>query len=104
MTCLDSLTYQKGVFTNAAVQLGNIVLNSQAFWIWSTILTIMLVMLWLTVFFATVFGVLNGKILSLDRGWRGAYYESSAESEKQQQEKEHQEAQNQQSNGRDHEG
>jgi len=30
----------QGVFTNAAVQLGNVVLNSQAFWIWSTILTI----------------------------------------------------------------
>ena len=91
------------MFTNAGVQLGNVVLNSQAFWIWSTILTILLVMLWLAVFFATIFGVLNGKMLGLDRGWRVVYYESSAESEKAQQEKEQQEKQKQQSNGRDHE-
>jgi hypothetical protein len=55
------------------------------------------VILWLAVFFATVVGVLNGKLLSLDRGWRAAYYESSAESEKEQQEKQ------QHDSGRDHE-
>jgi hypothetical protein len=59
-------------------------------------------MLWLAVFFATVVGVLNGRMLGLDRGWRAVYHESSAESEKEQQKKEQQENQKQQSNGRDY--
>jgi len=66
-------------------------------------LTILLVVLWLAVFFATVVGVLNGRMLGLDRGWRAVYHESSAESEKDQQEKEQKEKQKQQSNGWDHE-
>ena len=82
------------MFTYAAVQLGNAVLSSQAFWIWLTILTVSLVMLWLA--------VLNGKMLGLDRGWRAVYHESSVESENEQQEKEQQGKQKQQSNGRDH--
>ena len=57
-------------------------------------------MLWLAVFFATIVGVLNGKMLGLDRGWRAVYHESSAESEKEQQMKEQEEKQKQQSNGR----
>lgn len=59
--------------------------------------------LWLAVFLATVVGVLNGKMLGLDRGWRAVYHESSAESEKEQQEKEQQEKQKQQSNRQNHE-
>jgi len=55
-------------------------------------------MLWLAVFFATVVCVVNGKILSLGRGRRAVYHESSAENEKEQQEQ-----QKQQSNGREHE-
>ena len=69
----------QGVFTNAAVQLGNVVLNSQAFWIWSTILTILLVMLWLAECFTTIYGVSNDRMLGLDRGWRAVCHESSAE-------------------------
>lgn len=68
------------------MQLGNVVLNSQAFNIWSTILTVILVILWLALFFATATGVVNGKLLELDRGWRANYYKSSAEIEKHQQE------------------
>jgi len=59
-------------------------------------------MLWLAVFFATVVGVLNGRMLGLDRGWRAVYHESRAESEKEQQKKEQQGNQKQQSNGRDY--
>lgn len=64
-------------------------------------------MLWLAVFFATVVGVLNGKMLGLDRGWRAVYHESSAESEKEQQKKEQQkkeqqDKQKQQNNDQDH--
>lgn len=68
------------------MQLGNVVLNSQAFNIWSTILTVILVIFWLALFFATAIGVVNGKLLELDRGWRASYYKSSAEIEKHQQE------------------
>ena len=59
--------------------------------------------LWLTVFLATVVGILNGKMLGLDRGWRAVYHESSAESEKEQQEMEQQEKQKQQNNRQNHE-
>lgn len=68
------------------MQLGNVVLNSQAFNIWSTILTVILVIFWLALLFATAIGVVNGKLLELDRGWRADYYKSSAEIEKHQQE------------------
>ena len=82
----QSLIVQQGVYTNAAVQLGNVVLNSRAFWIWSTILTIILVILWLTISAATAVGLFTGKLVELDRGWRANYYESSAENEKHEQE------------------
>lgn len=66
------MVFPWGVFTNAAVQLG-VVLHSRAFWIWSAILTVILVIIWLANSLATVVGVCNGKVLGLDRGWRAEY-------------------------------
>ncbi|KAK5130042.1 hypothetical protein LTR08_002516 [Meristemomyces frigidus] len=77
-----SLVFPWGVYTNAAVQLGNVVLNSRAFWVWSTILTLLLVIIWLANLFAMVVGTFNGTLLELDRGWKAEYYESGAEHEK----------------------
>ncbi|KAK3679664.1 Plasma membrane sulfite pump involved in sulfite metabolism [Recurvomyces mirabilis] len=76
-----SLVFPWGVYTNAAVQLG-VVLNSRAFWVWSTVLALILVILWLGNAFASCFGVVTGKVLGLDKGWGGKYYTSSAEEEK----------------------
>ena len=76
-----SLVFPWGVFTNAAIELG-LILNSQAFKVLAAILTVFLVVLWLLNAGATVVGLVNGKMLGLDRGWTGKYYVSSAEQEK----------------------
>ena len=72
------------MYTNGAIQLG-LVLNSRAFWVWSTVLTLLLVIIWLMNAFASILGIANGKLLGLDRGWRATYYTHSAEEEKQEQ-------------------
>lgn len=69
-----SMVFPWGVFTNGAVELG-VVLNSRTFNIWSTILTVLLVMIWLANAGGTLVGVFNGKLLNLDRGWRAQYFE-----------------------------
>ena len=76
-----SIIFPWGVYTNAAVQLG-VVLNSIAFWYVSTILAVFLVIFWLANAGASVLGIANGKVLGLDKGWRGTYWSSSAEQEK----------------------
>lgn len=76
-----SMVFPWGVYTNAAVELG-VVLDSRAFWVWSTVLTLMLVILWLANAFASVYGSANGKLLELPRGWGATYYSSGAEDEK----------------------
>ena len=76
------------------MQLG-VLLDSQAFNIWSTVLAVLLVIIWLANAGGTVLGIANGKLLGLDRGWRAQYYVSSAENEKDQQQQSEQ-------NGRSH--
>lgn len=76
-----SIVFPWGVYTNGAVQLG-VVLNSRAFWVWQTVLLLLLICIWLANVAATFIGVLNGHVLNLDRGWNGKYYSSSAEEEK----------------------
>lgn len=76
-----SMVFPWGVYTNGAVELG-VVLNSRAFWVWSTVLLLMMLVLWFGNAVATVIGVANGKLVNLDRGWGGTYYAHSAEEEK----------------------
>jgi len=76
-----SMVFPWGVYTNAAVQLG-VVLNSRAFWVWQTVLLLLLICIWLANVAATLFGVGKGYMLNLDHGWRGTYHSNSAEGEK----------------------
>ena len=52
----------QGVYTNAAVQLGKL-LDSPAFRVWSTVLAIMLVIIWLACAAFTLKGVFLGTLL-----------------------------------------
>lgn len=74
-----SMVFPWGVYTSGAIELG-VVLNSRAFWVWSTILTIVLVILWLVNAGATVVGVLSGTLLGLDGGWGAQYFEKKEQS------------------------
>jgi len=85
------MVFPWGVYTNGAVELG-VVLNSRAFWVWSTVLTLILVILWIANAFASIVGVSNGKLLELDRGWRAMYYMHSAEEEKEAAGQDHQQS------------
>lgn len=76
-----SMVFPWGVYTNGAVELG-VILNSRAFWVWSTVLLLLLLVLWLANVFASIVGVANGKLLELDRGWGGTYYSHNVEEEK----------------------
>lgn len=76
-----SMVFPWGVYTNGAVELG-VVLNSRAFWVWSTVLLLLMLVLWFGNALATIIGVANGKLVNLDRGWKGTYYSHSAEEEK----------------------
>ena len=69
-----SMVFPWGVFTNSAIELG-VILNSRAFWVWSTILTIILVVLWLVNAGAMIVGVFSGTLVGLDGGWRAQYFE-----------------------------
>ncbi|KAK0774374.1 Plasma membrane sulfite pump involved in sulfite metabolism [Friedmanniomyces endolithicus] len=79
-----SLVFPWGVYTNAAVQLG-VTLNSRAFWVWQTVLALLLVIIWLGNAFATIVGLGTGAVIGLNKGWAGHYHTSNAEEEKQQQ-------------------
>ncbi|CAK4017508.1 voltage-dependent anion channel [Lecanosticta acicola] len=78
-----SLVFPWGVYTNAAVELG-MILDSVAFNVWSTVLTVLLVLLWLVNAAATIAGLLNGKLLGLEKGWRGVYLDEVKEDEEKQ--------------------
>lgn len=67
----------QGVYTNAAIEFG-ISLPSKAFNIWSTVLTTLLVILWLLNMGASITGLLSGKLLGLGRGWRATYTDDRA--------------------------
>jgi len=58
------LRLNQGVYTNAAVQLG-VLLDSSAFKVWSTVLLVALVIIWLANSILTAKGVLSGKLLGL---------------------------------------
>ena len=58
---------------------------------WSTVLTLLLVILWLAVSAATMLGVFSGTLLELQNGWRGQYFEHNAETEKRVEEEEQEE-------------
>ncbi|KAL4967593.1 putative malic acid transport protein [Aspergillus stella-maris] len=64
-----SLIFPWGVYTNGAVQLGTL-MDSPAFYVWSTVLLLLLVIMWVGVHIFTLKGLLTGKILGLERGWR----------------------------------
>lgn len=61
------------MYTNAAVQLGKL-LDSAAFKVWSTVLAIILVIIWLVNMFMTIRGVFAGTLLGLEHGWRSKAY------------------------------
>ena len=54
----------QGVYTNAAVQWGKL-MDSSAFKVWSTVLTILLVVIWLVNAALMAKGALTGKLLGL---------------------------------------
>jgi hypothetical protein len=58
----------QGVYTNAAVQLGQL-LSSSAFNVWSTALAIMLVIIWLANMACMIRGDSTGNLLGLVNGW-----------------------------------
>ncbi|KAK4159955.1 putative malic acid transport protein [Cladorrhinum sp. PSN259] len=60
-----SLVFPWGVYTNAAVQLAKL-LDSPAFRVWSTVLAVALVLIWLWNMGMTIRGLLNKKLLGLE--------------------------------------
>lgn len=62
---IELTTSDQGVYTNAAVQLGKL-MDSAAFKVWSTVLTILLVIIWLSNAALTAKGALSGKLLGLN--------------------------------------
>jgi hypothetical protein len=56
----------QGVYTNAAVQLGKL-LDSAAFKVWSTVLAVLLVVVWLWNVFQTIWGLYDGSLIGKDR-------------------------------------
>ncbi|KAG9255600.1 voltage-dependent anion channel [Emericellopsis atlantica] len=64
-----SIVFPWGVYTNATVQLGKL-LDSPVCRVWSTILVIVLVILWLTCSALTLRGVFRGTLLGLRKGWK----------------------------------
>lgn len=63
---------RQGVYTNGAVELGK-TMDSAAFRVWSTALLLMLLVLWFMNQIFTVKGIITGRVLGLDRGWRWRY-------------------------------
>ena len=58
------------MFTNSAVELGKI-MDSPAFAVVSTGLLLILLMMWIVNQLLTVRGIITGRILGLEHGWRG---------------------------------
>ncbi|KAL1957770.1 hypothetical protein VTO42DRAFT_5488 [Malbranchea cinnamomea] len=68
-----ALVFPWGVYTNAAVNLGKI-MDSTAFKVWSTALLLLLLVIWLVNQILTIKGLITGKLLGLDHGWRRNAY------------------------------
>ncbi|KAL4900245.1 hypothetical protein BDW74DRAFT_162322 [Aspergillus multicolor] len=64
-----SLIFPWGVYNNAAVQLGKL-MDSPAFNVWSTVLLLILLILWVLLNLLTIKGIVTGKLFGLERGWR----------------------------------
>ncbi|GJN76078.1 hypothetical protein Purlil1_7742 [Purpureocillium lilacinum] len=64
-----AIVFPWGVYTNAAVQLGKL-LDSPAFRVWSTVLAIMLVIIWLACAAFTLKGVFLGTLLGHQKVWK----------------------------------
>lgn len=74
------LTREQGVFTNAALQFAKI-MDSPAFAVVSTALTLILLVMWITVQAFTIKGIITGRVLGLEEGWkrRGLTHRGSSE-------------------------
>lgn len=57
-------------------------MDSPAFRVWSTALLLMLLMLWFTNQILTLKGIITGKVLGLDKGWRWKYLLESEDGDK----------------------
>lgn len=64
-----SIVFPWGVYTNATVQLGKL-LDSPVCRVWSTILVIVLIILWLVCSALTLRGVFRGTLLGMRKGWK----------------------------------
>lgn len=67
---LCSSNQRQGVFTNAPVEFGNI-MDSPACRVVSTGLLLLLLVMWIGAQVLTVWGIITGRILGLQQGWRG---------------------------------
>ncbi|KAH8819368.1 voltage-dependent anion channel [Xylogone sp. PMI_703] len=76
-----SLVFPWGVYTNAAVQLGTL-MDSPAFNVWSTALTIMLVIMAIVNTVFTIKGIATGKLLGLKSGWKKQEYTHNSDEER----------------------
>ncbi|OOF93947.1 hypothetical protein ASPCADRAFT_172875 [Aspergillus carbonarius ITEM 5010] len=70
-----SLVFPWGVYTNAAVELGK-VMDSPAFKVWSTVLLLLLLIIWIVNHIFTIKGLITGRIFSLQYGWRVGHYQA----------------------------
>lgn len=66
---LWKLTREQGVFTNAAIQFAEI-MDSPAFAVVSTALVLILLVMWFAVQGLTIKGIITGRILGLEHGWK----------------------------------
>ncbi|RHZ48573.1 putative malic acid transport protein [Aspergillus thermomutatus] len=64
-----SLVFPWGIYTNCAVHFGKI-MDSPAFSVWSTALLLMLVIIAVVLTLLTIKGIITGKVLGLEHGWR----------------------------------
>ncbi|KAJ5276344.1 hypothetical protein N7524_002497 [Penicillium chrysogenum] len=67
-----SVVFPWGTFTNAAVEFGRI-MDSPAFDVFSTALLLLLVLMWVVIQIFTLKGIVTGRVLGLDHGWRKRY-------------------------------
>lgn len=56
------------------MELGKL-LDSDAFKVWSTALTIILVIIWLVLMALTIWGIFTGSLLGLEHGWKRSAYD-----------------------------
>ncbi|KAE8146584.1 voltage-dependent anion channel [Aspergillus avenaceus] len=68
-----ALVFPWGVYTNAAVQLGKI-MDAPAFKVWSTVLLLVLLIIWIANHIFTIKGLITGRILGLEHGWKFGRY------------------------------